>query len=152
MDFVEIKPLILLIVSSLLIRQTLVFANQGWAKSYSQTISFLLLPIITYVITKTISGNIKVPLIDALPAVKALIEIFPLPSLATIALAVFAEVAVVALLLTLPDVEIVAKFASVIPAEPDKLEFVNPVTEIVPALIEIPAPAVKVACLALNTS
>ena len=96
--------------------------------------------------------TVEFPLIDALAAVKALIEIFPLPSLATIALAVFAEVAVVALLLTLPTVEIVAKFASVIPAEPDKLEFVNPVTEIVPALIEIPAPAVKVACLALNTS
>ena len=62
MDFVEIKPLILLIVSSLLKRQTLVFANQGWAKSYSQTISFLLLPIITYVITKTISGNIALSL------------------------------------------------------------------------------------------
>ena len=37
----EIKPLILLVVSSLLIRQTLVFANQGWAKSYSQTNIFL---------------------------------------------------------------------------------------------------------------
>lgn len=58
----EIKPLILLVLSSLLIRQTLVFANQGWAKSYSQTISFLLLPIITYVITKTISGNIALSL------------------------------------------------------------------------------------------
>ena len=58
----EIKPLILLVESSLLIRQTLVFANQGWAKSYSQTISFLLLPIITYVITKTISGNIALSL------------------------------------------------------------------------------------------
>jgi len=62
MDIVEIKPLVLLILSSLLIRQTLVFANQGWAKSYSQTISFLLLPIITYVITKTISGNIALSL------------------------------------------------------------------------------------------
>ena len=58
----EIKPLILLITSALLIRQTLVFSNQGWAKSYSQTISFLLLPIITYVITKTISGNIALSL------------------------------------------------------------------------------------------
>jgi len=58
----EITPLILLIVSSLLIRQTLVFANQGWAKSYSQTISFLLLPIVTFVITKTISGNIALSL------------------------------------------------------------------------------------------
>ena len=58
----EIKILFFLIISSLLIRQTLVFANQGWAKSYSQTISFLLLPIITYVITKTISGNIALSL------------------------------------------------------------------------------------------
>jgi len=58
----EIKPLILLIVSALLIRQTLVFSNQGWAKSYSQTISFILLPIITYIITKTISGNIALSL------------------------------------------------------------------------------------------
>ena len=58
----EIKILFLLIVSSLLIRQTLIFANQGWAKSYSQTISFLLLPIITFIITKTISGNIALSL------------------------------------------------------------------------------------------
>jgi len=58
----EIKPLLLLIISALLIRQTLVFSNQGWAKSYSQTISFLLLPIITYIITKTISGNIALSL------------------------------------------------------------------------------------------
>ena len=58
----EIKPLILLVVSSLLIRQTLIFANQGWAKSYSQTISFFLLPIITFIITKTISGNIALSL------------------------------------------------------------------------------------------
>ena len=62
MDIVEIKPLALLIVSSFLIRQTLIFANQGWAKSYSQTISFFLLPIITYVITKTITGNIALSL------------------------------------------------------------------------------------------
>jgi len=61
-DFDEVEPLILLIVSSFLIRQTLIYANQGWAKSYSQTISFFLLPIITFVITKTISGNIALSL------------------------------------------------------------------------------------------
>ena len=58
----EIKPLLLLIISALLIRQTLIYCGQGWAKSYSQTISFLILPIITYVITKTISGNIALSL------------------------------------------------------------------------------------------
>ena len=61
-DISELEPIVLLIVSSFLIRQTLIYANQGWAKSYSQTISFFLLPIITYVITKTISGNIALSL------------------------------------------------------------------------------------------
>ena len=89
---------------------------------------------------------------DKVPAVIVLAAKLPLPSLATIVLAVFAEVAVVALLLTLPTVEIVAKFASVIPAVPDKFEFVNPVTEIVPAFIVIPEPAVKADCLLLNIS
>ena len=58
----EIKPLLLLIVSALLIRQTLIYFAQVWSKSYSQTISFLILPVITYVITKTISGNIALSL------------------------------------------------------------------------------------------
>ena len=61
-DFKEIEPIILLIVSSFLIRQTLIYSNQNWAKSYSQTISFFLLPIITFIITKTISGNIALAL------------------------------------------------------------------------------------------
>ncbi len=58
----EIKPLLLLIFSAFFIRQTLIFCGQGWAKSYSQTISFLVLPVITYVITITISGNIALSL------------------------------------------------------------------------------------------
>ena len=57
-----IEPYLLLAISGLLIRQTLIFANQAWAKSYAQTISFMLLPIITFVITKTISGNIALSL------------------------------------------------------------------------------------------
>jgi hypothetical protein len=62
LDFNEIEPYLLLVMSGLLIRQTLIFANQAWAKSYAQTISFMLLPIITFVITKTISGNIALSL------------------------------------------------------------------------------------------
>ena len=58
----EIKPLLLLIFSALLIRQTLVYSGQGWAKSYSQTVSFLILPVIAYIITKTISGNLALSL------------------------------------------------------------------------------------------
>ena len=40
--------------------------------------------------------------------------------------------------------------ALVIPAVLDKLLVVNPVAEIVPALIEIPEPAVNAVCFALN--
>ena len=58
----EIIPLLLLIFSALLIRQTLIYSGQGWAKSYSQTVSFLILPVIAYIITKTISGNLALSL------------------------------------------------------------------------------------------
>ena len=59
-------------------------------------------------------------------AVIVLAEKFPVASLATIALFVFASVAVVAELETFKAVAMVAKFASVIPAVPDKLLFVKP--------------------------
>ena len=51
-----------LIISGLLIRYALIYAGQAWAKTYSQTISFLLLPIIAYIITRTIAGNIALSL------------------------------------------------------------------------------------------
>ena len=51
-----------LIISGILIRYALIYAGQAWAKTYSQTISFLLLPVIAYVITKTIAGNIALSL------------------------------------------------------------------------------------------
>ena len=51
-----------LIISGILIRYALIYAGQAWAKTYSQTISFLLLPIIAYVITRTIAGNIALSL------------------------------------------------------------------------------------------
>ena len=58
----EIKPIILLIVSGLLLRFSLTLTGQAWAKSHAQTVTFMILPIITYVITKTISGNIALSL------------------------------------------------------------------------------------------
>jgi hypothetical protein len=58
----EIKPLLLLISSGLLLRFSLTLTGQAWAKSHSQTVAFVILPIITYVITKTISGNIALSL------------------------------------------------------------------------------------------
>ena len=58
----EIKPIILLIAGGLFIRFSLTYTGQAWAKSHAQTVTFMLLPIITYVITKTISGNIALSL------------------------------------------------------------------------------------------
>ena len=58
----ELKPIFLLITSGLLFRFTLTFTGQAWAKSHAQTITFMVLPVITYVITKTISGNIALSL------------------------------------------------------------------------------------------
>ncbi len=58
----EIIPLLLMIASGLLLRFSLVATGQAWAKSHAQTVAFLVLPIITYVITKTIAGNIALSL------------------------------------------------------------------------------------------
>ena len=58
----EIKPIILLVTSGLLLRFSLTLTGQAWARSHAQTVTFMVLPIITYVITKTISGNIALSL------------------------------------------------------------------------------------------
>ena len=52
----------LLIISGLLMRYSLTLTGQVWAKTYQQTIAFIILPVVTYVITKTISGNIALSL------------------------------------------------------------------------------------------
>ena len=58
----EIEAIILLFISGILIRFSLTYTGQAWAKSHAQTVTFMLLPIITYIITKTISGNIALSL------------------------------------------------------------------------------------------
>ena len=58
----EIKILVVLFVSGLALRFTLTLTGQNWAKSYQQTVSFLILPFITYIITKTITGNVALSL------------------------------------------------------------------------------------------
>ena len=58
----ELKPIILLVSSGLLLRFALTFTGQAWAKSHAQTVTFMVLPVITYIITKTISGNIALSL------------------------------------------------------------------------------------------
>ena len=58
----ELKPLILLLVGGLSLRFALTLTGQSWAKTYAQTAAFMILPVITYVITKTITGNIALSL------------------------------------------------------------------------------------------
>ncbi len=58
----ELKSLLLLVSSGLAIRYSLTLTGQAWAKSHAQTVAFMILPIITYVITKTIAGNIALSL------------------------------------------------------------------------------------------
>ncbi|SVE47498.1 uncharacterized protein METZ01_LOCUS500352 [marine metagenome] len=52
----------LLLLSGFLVRTSLLTFGQTWVSSYSQFATFLLLPVITYVITSVISGNIALSL------------------------------------------------------------------------------------------
>ncbi len=58
----ELKPLVLLLVGGLSFRFALTLTGQHWAQTYQQTVAFLVLPFVTYIITKTISGNIALSL------------------------------------------------------------------------------------------
>ena len=58
----ELTSLAILIFGGLLLRFSLSLTGQAWAKSHAQTVAFMILPVITYVITKTITGNIALSL------------------------------------------------------------------------------------------
>ena len=58
----EFKAVAILIFGGLLLRYALTLTGQTWAKSHAQTVAFMILPVITYVITKTITGNIALSL------------------------------------------------------------------------------------------
>jgi len=64
--------LLLLIISSLAVRQAVIFSGQNWIKTSAHTITILVLPIITYVITSVISNNIalSIGMIGALSIVR----------------------------------------------------------------------------------
>ena len=53
---------ILAIISGLVIRVSLTFIKQKWASTMNNTLTFMLLPITTFVITKVISNNIALSL------------------------------------------------------------------------------------------
>ncbi|WP_440644131.1 DUF4956 domain-containing protein, partial [Candidatus Pelagibacter sp. HIMB123] len=56
------EAIALLIISGIIMRFSLTLTGQAWAKTYQQTMGFVILPVITYVITKTITGNIALSL------------------------------------------------------------------------------------------
>tara|TARA_Y100000294_G_scaffold136095_1_gene128917 strand:+ start:228 stop:845 length:618 start_codon:yes stop_codon:yes gene_type:complete len=58
----ELKDIFLLVFGGLLLRYSLTLTGQAWAKSHAQTVAFMILPLITFVITKTITGNIALSL------------------------------------------------------------------------------------------
>ena len=57
-----VSNIFFLILSGLILRFSLSVTGQNWVKTYQQTIAFLILPVVTYVITKTITGNIALSL------------------------------------------------------------------------------------------
>jgi len=50
------------LLSGIVLKITLVLVNQKWASTYHHTMTFVLLPLITLAITKTIQGNIALSL------------------------------------------------------------------------------------------
>ena len=58
----ELTDLAILVFGGLLLRFSLTLTGQAWAKSHAQTVAFMILPLITFVITKTITGNIALSL------------------------------------------------------------------------------------------
>ena len=51
-----------LLISSFAIRQAVIYAGQNWIKTFSHTLTLVLLPIVTYTITSVISDNIALSL------------------------------------------------------------------------------------------
>ena len=58
----ELASIGILIFGGLSLRFALTLTGQAWAKAHAQTVAFMILPVITYVITKTIAGNIALSL------------------------------------------------------------------------------------------
>ena len=62
LDFNLLVALLLAMGAGASIRITLTMVKQRWASTYHHTMSYILLPMITFVITKVISGNIALSL------------------------------------------------------------------------------------------
>jgi len=58
----EPEIVIILLIGSFLIKRAIIFADQTWVKTFSNTATIYFLPIIVHFITKAISGNIALSL------------------------------------------------------------------------------------------
>lgn len=57
-----INAIFFLLLFSIGLRQSLIYAGQSWVQTFSHTMAILFLPIITFTITSVISGNIALSL------------------------------------------------------------------------------------------
>jgi hypothetical protein len=51
-----------IVIFALLLRKSLLFCGQNWCRTFSHTLSFMLLPIITYCVTSVIANNLALSL------------------------------------------------------------------------------------------
>ncbi len=58
----DLISILIMMIAGYAIRFALIYSGQLWAKTFSQTVSFFILPTITFIITKTIYGNIALSL------------------------------------------------------------------------------------------
>tara|TARA_B100001029_G_scaffold127539_1_gene106545 strand:+ start:1484 stop:2104 length:621 start_codon:yes stop_codon:yes gene_type:complete len=58
----DLISILTMMIAGYAIRFALIYSGQLWAKAFSQTVSFFVLPTITFIITKTIYGNIALSL------------------------------------------------------------------------------------------
>lgn len=55
-------PVGILIVAAILVRSAVIFTGQTWIRTFSHSVTLVLLPIVTYAVTSVISGNIALSL------------------------------------------------------------------------------------------
>ena len=61
-DYLIIVNIFIAVICGLALKVALSFSNQTWVQTYHHTLAYALLPAITFVITKVISGNIALSL------------------------------------------------------------------------------------------
>ena len=66
-EFDALLGMIACILSGLFLKYVMMYSRQKWVETFHSTITFLTLPLITFVITKVISNNIALSLVWSEP-------------------------------------------------------------------------------------